>query len=196
MPELPDTPKSLIARIQEDGGGLYWEKFLEIYGPVIVGFLRSQRLQDADVRDVSQETLSSVVQAIFSFDIRSKKGRFRNWLFVILRRKLVDHWRKGRRLPVGAGDPEIQRAIECLEDGSYQAQWDREYQQRLFTWAADQIRGEFSERAWCAFQWTSIDGLAAEEVAAKLNMTIGDVYVRKCRVLARLRTFVRQANGE
>jgi RNA polymerase sigma-70 factor (ECF subfamily) len=53
--------------------------------------------------------------------------------------------------------------------------------------ALESIRGEFHERTWQAFWGVVVDGRAASDVAADLQMKPGTVRVAKSRVLLRLR---------
>jgi RNA polymerase sigma factor (sigma-70 family) len=196
MAKFPHTPLSLIARIQSQDDAPAWKELLEIYGPVIIGFVRTKGLQDADVWDITQESLRAVAEHIGKFDPAPENGKFRNWLFVIVRSKLADHWRKATREPPGSGDPEVHQAIEEGGSGAEQSAWDDEYKQRLLHWAADQIREEFTEGTWQAFWLTGVEDRPVTEVAELLGMSANSVYVSKSRVLARLRAKVRQAEGE
>lgn len=54
-----------------------------------------QGLQDADAADLSQEVLRAVAGAVGQLDYDPSRGAFRNWLFTIVRRKLID-WRVAR----------------------------------------------------------------------------------------------------
>ncbi len=53
--------------------------------------------------------------------------------------------------------------------------------------ALDSIRCEFEARTWRAFWLTTVEGLAAKDVGAELEMSPGAVRVAKSRVLRRLR---------
>ena len=53
--------------------------------------------------------------------------------------------------------------------------------------ALDVIRGDFQEQTWLAFLRTAVDGRAASEAAAELNMSQRAVRQAKYRVLQRLR---------
>ncbi len=48
------------------------------------------------------------------------------------------------------------------------------------------MKREFRPNTWEAFWRTAVDGQVSEEVAGKLKMSVGAVYVAKSRVLARL----------
>ncbi|QDU39328.1 RNA polymerase sigma factor CnrH [Maioricimonas rarisocia] len=196
MIPLPDTSLSLIARIQQQEDGPAWREFFEVYGPVVIGYLRTRGLQEADVRDVSQESFRAVIQSIHRFDPDPRHGRFRNWLFQIVRSKLTDHWRKSRREPRGSGDSAIRTTLDQISGADDQSTWDREYKHRLLHTAAARIRDDFTPRTWQAFWMTCVEGHPPAEVAAELQLKIGDVYVRKSRVLARLRDVMRRLEGE
>ena len=71
-------------------------------------------------------------------------------------------------------------------------QWEREYEQRLFDWAAEQVRGSFQESTWRAFWLTAVDGRGATETATALGISVGAVYIAKSRVLARLREEIKR----
>jgi RNA polymerase sigma-70 factor (ECF subfamily) len=196
MRELPNTPLSLIAQIQRPDEQQAWERFWNVYGPVIVGYLRSKGLQDADVRDIAQDAFRAVVQNIQQFDPSPERGRFRNWLFTIVRHKMTDYWRRIRREPHDPRHADVQQELESVADRQDQSAWDREYKQRLLHWAADQVRGEFAETTWNAFWLTAVQGRPPAEVADGLGLTVSNVYVHKSRVLARLREKIKHIEGE
>ncbi len=196
MNEMPKTPQSLIAQIQQQDGQSLWEEFLKIYTPVVFGFLRTKGLQDADASDVTQETFRAVARSIQSFNLNPEKGRFRNWLFVIVRNKLIDHSRRSQREPQGSGDSDIHFQLENISQESDQSLWDIEYKRRVFNFCADQIRDEFTEQTWQAFWLTSVEGQSTEEVADKLKMNASNVYVCKSRVITRLREKIKRIEGE
>jgi RNA polymerase sigma-70 factor (ECF subfamily) len=70
--------------------------------------------------------------------------------------------------------------------------FDREYRQQLVFWAADQIRAEFRPATWEAFWQTCVAGRSIAEVSAELGMSPGNVYVCRSRIIARLKTKVKE----
>ena len=76
------------------------------------------------------------------------------------------------------------------------AVWDREYQERLLACAAEQVRPSFEETTWQAFWQTAVLGKPGKEVAARLGMTVGAVYIAKSRVLSRIKARVHQLLDE
>lgn len=196
MIHLPDTSLSLIERIQNTEDGTSWTEFLEIYGPVVIGYLRKRGLQDADILDISQETFRAVIQNIHHFDPDPCRGRFRNWLFQIVRSKAADHWRRRRREPRAPGDSAMRVMLDRVSTCNDQSDWDSEFKHRLLHTAAERIQDDFTPRTWQAFWLTCVEGHPTAEVAARLQLNVSDVYVRKSRVLSRLREVVRRLEGQ
>jgi RNA polymerase sigma-70 factor (ECF subfamily) len=76
------------------------------------------------------------------------------------------------------------------------AWWDQEHERRLFAWAAEQVRPAVEPATWQAFWGMAVEGRPAKEVAAALGLSVATVYMAKCRVLARLKEVIREAEGE
>jgi RNA polymerase sigma-70 factor (ECF subfamily) len=140
--------------------------------------------------------LRSVAAAAGRLEYDPRKGSFRSWLYTVTRNKLYNFLDGRRRHPRGSGGS---GALEVLEhqparEGA-EAVWDHEYQQRLFAWAAEQVRGEFHEPTWRAFWMTAVEEKSARAAGEALGLSVGAVYVAKSRVLARLRAEIERVQG-
>lgn len=192
MADSPDTRASLLVRLRDPGDGPAWERFVEVYAPLIYGFARKQGLQDADAADLTQDVLRAVAGAVQRLDYDPARGSFRGWLFTVVRNDLRTFLDRQRRQVRGTGDTAAhellaeQPAADDAED-----RWNRDYQRRLFAWAADQVRPTVEEASWRAFWLTSVDGRPAKDVAAELGLTVAAVYMAKSRIKSRLREIVR-----
>jgi RNA polymerase sigma-70 factor (ECF subfamily) len=198
MSESPATRPSLLLRLRDPGDGRAWDEFTQIYGPLVRRLARRKGLQEADAADLEQEVFRAVSSAIDRWDPDPARGHFRGWLFRIARNILVDFLSRRRRHPPGTGDTVMKERLEAMparaEDDSSLV--EEEYKRELFRWAAEQIRGEFSEPTWRAFWLTGVEGRGAKEAAETLGMTAGAVYRCKSRVMARLREAVQRVVGE
>ena len=76
------------------------------------------------------------------------------------------------------------------------AWWDQEYERRVFSWAAEQVRGAFSEATWKAFWQTAVEGKTGPQAARSLRMSVAAVYLAKGRVMARLKELIRATLDE
>ncbi|MHC4405850.1 MAG: sigma factor-like helix-turn-helix DNA-binding protein, partial [Planctomycetota bacterium] len=63
---------------------------------------------------------------------------------------------------------------------------------QLLTWAAERIRAEFHESTWEAFWRSYVEDHPIADVAEQLGMPVGSVYVSRSRIVARLRSKVRE----
>jgi RNA polymerase sigma-70 factor (ECF subfamily) len=197
MHEIPNTRLSLLVRLRNGADELAWSEFVSIYEPAIYGFARNKGLQDADARDLCQEVMRSVAKAIDRWDPDPCKGPFRAWLFRIARNLLINLVASERRHPRGSGESDIQRLLELQPsvESTDSLLFELEYKRRLFHWAAQAIRHEFTESTWNAFWKTAVEDLKAADVARKLTISTGAVYIARSRVIARLRERIEQVEG-
>ncbi len=170
---------------------------MELYTPLVYGYLRKQGLQDADAADQCQEVLGAVAGAVGRLEYDPQRGAFRNWLFTVVRRKL-SHWRalQAQRLR-GTGDTTTHELLqEHMAPETAQAEWEADWQRNLVTWACEQVRRDVSEATWQAFWRTAGEGQPGKQVAADLGMTIAAVYHARSRVTARIKELVQSAEAE
>ena len=161
-----------------------------LYAPLVLGWCRGWGLRDDDAADVFQEVFQAIAKHLSAFR-RSRSGdTFRGWLRTITRNKVHDHFRRFEREPPGVGGSQARDFLDRVpqelppEEVSSSDSLDLDLLRR----ALDLIRRDFEPRTWSAFWQTAVEGRAAADVAADLNMTPGAVRVAKSRVLQRLRT--------
>jgi RNA polymerase sigma-70 factor (ECF subfamily) len=183
MTTPPLTRPSLLVRIRDSGDREAWRRFVEIYAPLVYKFARRNGLQDADAADLTQNVLQAVSGASKRLIYDPRRGTFRSWLYTVARNKLRNLLIARRRRNESA-NPRLLDEQPAREEAEL---WDREYEQRLFEWAAEQVRDNFQENTWRAFWVTAVDGCSAADAARELGMSVGAVYIAKSRVLARLR---------
>ena len=194
MTDQPATRHSLLVRIRNARDAEAWAEFVDLYAPLVYGFARRRGLQDADAADLTQEVLRAVARAAKRQDYDPARGSFRGWLFTIALNKLRNFVASRRRHPQATGDAAEQSLLEEQPDRTPDevAWWDREYEQRLFEWATEQVRDTFEQSTWSAFWETAVEGKPAKDVATRLGMSTGAVYIAKSRVLARLKDCIQQ----
>lgn len=190
------TRPSLLVRIRDLENQRAWEEFVEIYTPLVYGYCCRRGLQDADAADVSQDVMRAVALAIRKFEYDPQRGRFRDWLLTVVRSKLQNFLAGRARHPQGTGDTAVHQFLEAQPAPEEHSDWDRDYDHRLFCWAAEQIRSEFKEPTWQAFWQTVMEERPGKEVAARIGLSVGAVYIARSRVLARLKEKIVLVAGE
>ena len=195
MTDPPLTRPSLLVRLRDARDGDAWRQFVELYAPLVYRYARRHRLQDADAADLTQEVLRAVSGAVGRFDYDPGRGSFHGWVYTLAHRKLCDFLTRRRRQEQGSGDTATQGLLADLPAPEGE-QWERDYERRVFVWAAGRARAEFREATWQAFWQTAVEGRPAAEVAGALGMSVGAVYIAKSRVQARLKALVQEARAE
>jgi RNA polymerase sigma-70 factor (ECF subfamily) len=188
----------LLVRIRDRGDRAAWEQFAGLYTPLLLRFARRHGLQEADAHDLVQEVLKAVTTAAERLEYDPRRGSFRGWLYTVARSKLSNLLAARARQAQGSGDTGVQGLLEqqpgpAADDS---AEWDAEYERRLFAWAAEQVRADFQEKTWQAFWQSAVEGKPAAQVAEALGLSVGAVYVAKSRVMARLKEQVQELHEE
>jgi len=194
MAESAITRPSLLLRIRDTQDRRAWTEFVEIYAPLIHGYARKHGLQSADAADLTQEVLRCVAGAAGRLEYDPGRGSFRGWLFTIVRNRLRNFLAGQRRHRLEDGGRPLEEWPAPEEDAS--ALWDREYEQRLFVWAAAEVRRECQPETWRAFWLTAVEAKSGKEAARILGISQAAVYLAKRRVLTRLKEYVQQLQAE
>ena len=190
MNSVPPTQPTLLVRIRDARDQEAWGRFVDLYAPLVYGFLSKRGLQDADAADLTQDVMRQVALAAHSLEYDPKRGSFRGWLFTVVQNRLTDHWRRDGVRERGAGDTDAQQQLnELPQPGGLDAsaQWDADYERQLFQYATNVVKQDFTDSTWQAFWKTAVNGQPGKEVADELGMTIAAVYLAKGRVMTRLK---------
>lgn len=189
MSRVPETRASLILRLPTTGDAEAWEEFASIYEPFVYRFACRGGLQDADARELVQDVMLSVAKAVGRWKPDRSRARFRTWLFHIARNQLLDVLaKKQRQLTAKGGTSFFGHLSEFSESTETTDQLIRlEHRRVLFRWAAERIQTVVRPATWQAFYMTAVEGQSAEDVATKLDLTTGAIYIARSRILAKLR---------
>jgi RNA polymerase sigma-70 factor (ECF subfamily) len=200
MQESPATRVSLLVRLRDGADADAWREFVRLYAPVIYGFARKRGLQDADAADLMQDVLRSVSTAAARLEYDPKRGTFRGWLFTITRNKVYNFLEGRSRRVVASGDSRVHERLEQHSDGSsaddYDGDWDGDYRRSLAAQAMERIKREFRPATWQAFLLTAVEGRTPAEIAKRVGLSVGAIYVAKSRVIARLRQEIEVLKGD
>lgn len=197
QPGLPETRESLILRLQDPGDVMAWNEFASIYSPVVFRVALSRGFQRADAENIVQEVLLSVARSVAPWLKRTDRGRFRAWLLRIAKNSACDLITAKATRPLGKDGDEAQRLIAQLADrSSLSSKLDFEHEREVFQWAAGQVRESTATQTWQAFWLTQVEGLSVQEVAQRLQTRVGNIYVARCRIMARIKDLVSLYDGD
>ncbi len=182
------TPTSLLERLRLRPDPASWRRLVDLYTPFVASWLRAQGVQPADVDDLTQDVLGTLVRELPHFHHDLRPGAFRRWLRGIALNRLRTLRRARRPLPVG-GDPTLGQALDQLADpdSDLSRRWDEEHDRHVVRRLLDLIEPEFEPATWRAFRMVVLEGRPTAEAAAALNVSPNAVRIAKSRVLARFR---------
>lgn len=136
---------------------------------------------------MAQEVLAQVARSIRSFEYQPGRGRFRDWLGTITRRKIARFVATRDRGDRAAGGEQADGHLGAIESPEADTEWTSAFHDRILQVALARVRPDFEPTTWVAFERIWLDDRPSAETAAELGLTIDAVYAAKSRVLKRLR---------
>jgi RNA polymerase sigma-70 factor (ECF subfamily) len=191
------THISLLVRLRDtpDDQGA-WAEFVARYEPGIYSWCRQWQLQDADARDVTQDVLLRLVARMRAFRY-DPAGSFRAWLWTVTRNAWSDHVANRRRVAQGSGEDRALRLLDEQAAGDDLAAYlKQQFDQEVLEEARHRVRQRVDPHTWEAFVLTALEELSGADVAARLGMTVANVFKAKSRVLKMLQEEVARLNAE
>jgi len=189
MDIFPSTPQTLLRKAAEYAAGndeAVWKELIELYAPALKIYvkLRDSNLDDADVDDVVQEIFIRLVDVLRHQAYDNGKGRFRSYLAVMVKRLLVDRYRRKMARP----DVNPAVALEELnaESDSPDAGTvlDVKWRFACHQAAVNRVlaKSALSPQSKEVFRLSSVEGLSNAAIAAKLGLAENAVRRIKSRV--------------
>jgi RNA polymerase sigma-70 factor, ECF subfamily len=170
------TPASLLDRLGKSHEADAWDRFVELYSPLLFHWAKQLGQQDSDAADLVQDVFLRLLRKLPDFQYDPQRS-FHCWLKTLFLNQHHERHRSRKALPVGdhtelpSPDP-----IDEFEDRRFLTQQ-----------ALRLIERDFSPVLWKAFQEYALAGRSAEEIARELGISRGTVYSVKSKVICRLR---------
>ncbi len=150
---MNETRRTLLLRAQS-GEADAWKDLMDLYRPLIIGWLNRQGVPAADLEDLSQDVLLSVVKQLPSFEHSGRRGGFAPGFALS----------SAAAQPITGGPPRDTQATggsgatAALQqiadpDSDLNRQWDEEHDRYVLGCLLDLVEQE-SSRAHC---WPSGD---------------------------------------
>jgi len=174
------TRVSMFIRLKDDRAlekEIAWEEFRARYAPVIIGYSRNAGLPAQDAEDILQDVMLGFFRLSADFHYDPSKGRFRGYL----KQATLNAIRKRIR----GGDKARSVPDELLDERATTAEshWENQWAERIMTRALDEARRRVDEQTYEAFDLYARRDVAAEEVAARLGISVNSVHQAKSRVM-------------
>ena len=189
---IPDTPQTLLRKIAEYANGddaAEWARFVEMYEPVIrIYIAQSGNVGAADSDDIVQDIFIRLVDVLRNGRYKRGKGRFRNYLATMVRRMLIDRYRRemargvDRACQLDAPSLDMDEIPSGHPDPA--AIVDMRLRLARHQAAVEHVlcRTMLEKRTVAAYREYVIEGQSAAEVAARHGMTINTLRQLKHRI--------------
>lgn len=184
----PTTSPSLILRIRDSGDMNAWDTFESTYAPVVRAYCRRRGIQEADIDDLVQDVMTTVMRAIRNFEYDPARGKFRSWFGTLTANRVRNFFAsEAHRMKASAHDG----APTARQAGDSPMDWDDIFCQQVLKAACDRIQPRLEPATWESFKFTWLQNLTAAEASKQLGLPIHTIYVNKSRVMKLLEAEVR-----
>jgi RNA polymerase sigma-70 factor (ECF subfamily) len=186
---MAETSVSLLDRLRLQPDEDSWKRFVDLYVPLIRGWLGRYSVKPEDAEDLAQEVMAVVLRELPQFRHNQQRGAFRNWLRNVTVNRLRAQWRARRGRVAPTGDSAVADMLDQLTDpsSSLSRLWDQQHDQHVARRLMELIQPQFEPKTWQAFRRVVIDGIKPAFVAHELGLSVNAVLLAKSRVLRRLR---------
>ena len=167
---------------------------VDSYGSMVLT-LATRLTDQATGEDIAQEVFLRAYRALRNYDeTQCSNLDLRPWLATITRNRVKDFFKKRERHPRGVGGTEALQQFQNVPD--HDSTSDQELEKSISLASLDRripirlleiVKAECDPKTWQAFWLTTVMHDSAADVAARLEMQVGNVYQAKSRILARLR---------
>jgi RNA polymerase sigma-70 factor (ECF subfamily) len=186
---MADTSVSLLDQLRLHPDAASWQRLVDLYTPLIRGWLRRHHVAPQDTEDLTQDVLAVVVRELPAFEHNGRPGAFRSWLRTVTVNRARNFWRQRHARPVATGDSDFLAMLDQLEDpeSALSRLWDQDHDRHVARRLMDLLEGQFEPSTWRAFRRVVLDGARAADAARELGMSVNAVLLAKSRVLRRFR---------
>lgn len=194
MSDNTETNVSLLGKLgRNPTDQSAWENFAKRYAPLIKQWCGRWGLNPVDGEEIAQDVLLQLSRQMtqFSYD---RNGSFRAWLKTVTYRSWCDLLKKrSRQKDIASGDTQILDLLKSQEaEQDLTDRFDKEWRSELLELAMNIVQIRVQPRTWEAFRLTTQENRPGAEVAEKLDMKVGAVWVAKSKVLRMIRDEISQ----
>jgi RNA polymerase sigma-70 factor (ECF subfamily) len=172
----------------EDHGS--WQDFFDTYWKLIYAVAIKAGLPETEARDVVQETVVAVAKQMREDGYDRARSSFKNWLCLITRRRIIDHFRKRtdpklRPTPQSSDETNRTDTIARVPDPAslkLDSVWEEEWQKNLLDAAIERVKQQVMPKQFQIFDLSVLRELPVAKVKAILKVNAAQIYLARHRV--------------
>ena len=143
------TSATLIKRIHLLDDKAAWDRFYNLYAPLVKSYALRRGCTQAMSDDILQLTFVSLMKVLPKFEFEPEKGRFRAYLYRVVKCRIADTFEEQRKLSESGSITQYDRMINEFEDVNVEAPgkaWDDLWDKNLLNQAFDQVKKNICEK--------------------------------------------------
>lgn len=187
-----ETRPSLLIRLKHDQSEDAWERFYELYSPLIYRFACTNGCSDATAKDVLQETLLVLSRRLSSFEYDPEKGSFRSWLLRVVHSRIMDAFRREQRHRKRA---EL-ITLDKQHENDFEEAWEQQWRHNLLSQGIRELEQEVTSTVYQTFRYLEVEHKSVEDVADLLEINANTVYQHRHRAVKKLKLIVERLAEE
>lgn len=173
------------------------EQWVDKHGDYLFRFAMLRLHDRQTAEDMVQETFLAALKAYDTFKGKSSE---RTWLTGILKRKIIDYYRKNNRFVSLETDDQLKPLPDFISQGKRRGRWQESFAPQYWGENPDSLmdRSEFrlilenciralAERLVILFTMREIDEKSTEEICKELNISASNLWVMLHRARTQLR---------
>lgn len=175
----------LMDRVASSTVTTAWDEFFAIYDAMIRRFALAAGVRGDELDECVQNVWVSVLEHLDSFEVDSQRGRFRTWLYTIVRSRATDQIRRRSRRPKplhGAGD-----GLADESQGDVADRLDTLWERELFAVLLADLAKKVTKESFAIFESHLVKGESYEQIAKRFGLTPATTRVRYHRTLKEFR---------
>lgn len=188
------TSVTLLQRLQQaETDERAWFEFVDRYGPQMHRWCRRWIRQECDAEEIVQNVMVTLARKFRQFQYDPNRGKFRYWLKTLVHHAWHDFSIGRNPGDQGSGDSVLLNLLQRMEArDDLVERLQSEYDLELLEIARNQVMQEVEPHVWESYRLCAEEGLSGQDVAARLNIRIGAVYVHRSNVQKRLAEIIQR----
>ncbi|MCP4177163.1 MAG: sigma-70 family RNA polymerase sigma factor [bacterium] len=197
MNDIYLTRVTLLNKVKDKKDDSAWKEFYDFYWELITNWAKFFGCSDSMAKDIFQETIIGLIKNMPDFNYDVGKGRFRSFLKTIVRRRVIDAFRREGKY-VSLSDDAIsddKKNSGVLNLDMLKSSSSNKNAEDDIIWLESLIKSSIRICAmkvdpitYQSFRMYVLEEQSVEEVAKKLDIPrIGTVYQHKSRFLSSLK---------
>lgn len=178
-----DTPLSLLEKVRLGDCPIAWDRFCNLYYPLVLSWCRFATKDSQKAEDLAQEVFIDIFKGICTVE-RPREGSLRAWIRRVMLNRLEKL--KRARFPLLIAFDELNLIQDVIEENIHGA----ETYQSILERASLQVQRECSELHWTIFHRLVFENETTESVAKAFGVTCGNLRIIRFRLLGKLKQAV------